>query len=313
MKRIFLIFVFYSTFSFGKIKDFPTQPSRDWENINGNKINAQLLSFNPNTMNVKLQKNGEYKRIFWYQLGQLSSHDQEYVRELNKNFAVKNIYNPNFYENTPQKKWQFFDIKYCDVTLTVDYDELEKVPKIFNYDHKSGRLKNCILYLWDKPGYDRRISGMIRDFNFRPRGEKLHKNNKNFTDGILANIEVMHYLGLQPEDFKKLRWFFSAEDFAFYPEKIYKFLGILEKTSKKFDEEKLFLERHAKGIPIIIYWKNNGFERSRWCNFYNSTTEEEMFPRCSKKSPPKPKQYTKIIYLKTKDNQYQKGQSWSDR
>ena len=63
-EKNFFNFCFYSTFSFGKINDFPPQPSRDWENINGDKINAKLLSFNSNTMNLKLQKNGEFQRIF---------------------------------------------------------------------------------------------------------------------------------------------------------------------------------------------------------------------------------------------------------
>lgn len=302
MKKIYSGFVFFfcTVFSFAKIKNFPQQPIRSWVNFEGNQINAQLLSFNSRTMNIKIQKNDPFKRIFWYQLNRLSSIDQQYVQDLNRKFVVENLYDLNFYENTSQRKWQFFDKKFCDVTLKINYDELKKVPKIFNYDHKSGRLRNCILYLWDKPGYDRSISTMISDFNFRPRGEKLNKNNKNFTDGILANIEVLHYLGLQPNDFKKLRWFFSAEDFAFYPERIYKFLGVLEKTSKRFDEEKLFHQRHAKGIPIIIYWDDNGLERSRWCNFYSSPTQEELYPRCPKKTPYKPTRYTKIIYLKTK-------------
>ena len=62
---------------------------------------------------------------------------------------------------------------------------------------------------------------------------------------------------------------------------------------EKINETELFNERHARGVPIILYWKDRGELRSRWSNFYTS------FCGVVKLKQP----YSKIIYLKTKQDQ----------
>ena len=270
---------------------FPNETFRKWVNYDGNNLHGKLLAVNTNTARVQIKSTHPVNQIFWYSISKLSSRDQNYVstRSNNSNALQNNLYNNEFYDTIPNKNWKFYDLRHCDVSLDVNYTKLSNVPSHFQYDHKTGNLKSCILYLWNNPSYDKNISQMIRDFNFRPSGEKLQTRGKNFMDGILTNIQVLHYLGVTPDDFMKLRWFFSAEDFAFFPEKIYKFLGVLDKVSTKFNETELFHKRHVRGIPIILYWKDRGELKSRWSNFYISFNGQIRMSQS----------YTKIIYLKT--------------
>jgi hypothetical protein len=279
------------------VETYSHEVERSWTNKDGNSLQGKLIAMNIQTGSVQIKSTHPRYKVFWYSVDKLSSQDKYYISskkiDIQSKSRPSNLYNDDFYDSTSNENWRFYDMRFCDVKLEVDYSELSTVPSHFKYDHKTGDLKSCILYLWNNPSYDKGISRMIREFNFRPRNGKLQTTGKNFTDGILANIEVLHYLGLQPADFRKLRWFFSAEDFAFYPEKIYKFLGVLDKVSKKFNETELFNERHARGVPIILYWKDRGELRSRWSNFYTS------FGGVVKLKQP----YSKIIYLKTKQDQ----------
>jgi len=203
----------------------------------------------------------------------------------------KNLYDENFYDNTPHSNWKFFDKKYCDVKLDLNFEKMLSVPSHFVYEHKTGELQSSILYLWNNPEYNKKIANSLYEFNFKFRNDALLKSaKKDYTDGVIANVQVLHYLGLKNDDFKKLRWFFSAEDFAFYPEKIYRFLHVLDRVSKKFDEKKWFRERHSVGIPIICYWYDGGTVRSRWSNFYSTT--QKNFRQNERR-------WWKIIYLKT--------------
>ena len=137
---------------------------------------------------------------------------------------------------------EVFDKKYCDVKLSLNYDKMLSTPSHFVYDHKTGDLKSSILYLWNNSEYDANIANAISEYKFRFVNDiNLKTSKKDYTDGVVSNVQVLHYLGLQTEDFKKLRWFFSAEDFAFYPEKIYRFLDVLDRTSKKFNEKMMYL------------------------------------------------------------------------
>jgi hypothetical protein len=294
MKRLIPIFIFSFNFVIhAEICVLENEVKRTWTNQTGDNVNGILMALNLSTDKIKIKCFGQTNSVFWYPISKLSTLDRYYVNSRNiieiKNKLPKNLYSEYYYNNTPNRNWKFFDTKFCDVKIVVDYDKLKEVPSYHNYDHITGNLRSCTLYLWDNPSYNKKISLMIDEFNFRPTGDKLQTSNKNYTDGILANVEVLHYLGVSIDDFKKLRWFFSAEDFAFYPEKIYRFLGVLDKVSKKFDQTEWFEKRHSKGIPIIMYWKHNGVLKSRWANFY---------------VPPKfPSQYNnmykKIIYLKT--------------
>ena len=291
-KIIFALIVIPFIGLLSAVKTYQDETSREWVNYDGNNLLGKLLAVNTNTARVQIKSTYPTNRVFWYNISKLSSRDQNYVSSRSNDSSPlkinKNLYNDEFYDTISNKDWEFYDLRYCDVTLDVDYSRLSRVPSHFKYDDKTGNLKSCILYLWNNPKYNKNISQMIHDFKFKPTEEKLQTRGKNFTDGILTNIQVLHYLGIQADDFMKLRWFFSAEDFAFFPEKIYKFLGVLDKVSTNFSETELFHKRHARGVPIILYWKDRGELRSRWSNFYLS------FNGKIKMDQP----YTKIIYLK---------------
>ena len=269
---------------------------RIWIDNHDRKLNGRLLMVDSVNSRIKIHSKSPKNLTFWYDINKLSENDKEFIRNASTHTESSNIasslnlYNEDYYENTNAPKWKFFNIQECDVKLNVNYEKLKTIPKKFNYN-KTGELENCILYLWDNPSFDRNIHTYLHTLDFKPQNRELDARKKNYTDGILTNIQVLHYLGVSVDDFKKLRWFFSAEDFAFFPEKVYKFLGVLDRVSKKFDENELFYKRHSKGIPIILYWKENGILRSRWSNFYDKLSNR---PKVNNPN------YEKIIYLKTK-------------
>ena len=96
----------------------------------------------------------------------------------------------------------------------------------------------------------------------------------------------MHYLGLKLNDFRKLRWFFSKDDIALYPEKIYSHFNMLDRVSKKYDYTKLFTERVSRGIPVIVY--EYGTNSCYYIQSFSQTAHDFLAR----------KRFQKIIYLK---------------
>jgi hypothetical protein len=260
--------------------------TRQWKNQDGNILTGKLLAYSKATDSVRIQSNYPVKRVFWYDLEKLSVADRKYVHsyETTDSELPENLYDDVYYDQTELSKWKFFDKKFCDVKLTMDYEKMLKVPaqNTRRFD-KNGNLILTKLFHFKIEGYDFDIIDKFKKLNWKPKRYPV------LTDFHYKNVEILHYLGATVEDFKKLRWFFSIEDLAFYPEKIYEHLGVLDRVCKKnkFDYEEYVLKRIANGIPVVLYTKSECFYDQGYASYGLDVIKYK-------------RQTEKIIYFKTR-------------
>jgi len=258
---------------------------RQWKNQDGNVLTGKLLAYSSGTDRLRIRSNYPLQKVFWYDLEKLSAEDRNYVHSLeNTNSELpKNLYDDAYYDRIRLSKWKFFDKNFCDVKLTMDYEKMLKVPaqNRRRFD-KDGNLILAGLYHFKIEGYDFDIIDKFKKLNWKPKRYPVS------TQFHHTNVKILHYFGATIEDFKKLRWFFSIEDLAFYPEKIYAHIGILDRVCKKnkFDYEEYVLKRMANGIPVVIYTKSACF----YDQSYGSYVLDVMHKR----------QNEKVIYFKTR-------------
>jgi hypothetical protein len=265
---------------------------REWKNQDGNVLRGKLISYAAASGRVKIQSHYPSSRTFWYSLEKLSQEDRKYVQSVATSLTTttnlpENLYDEHYYETADPRKWKFFDKKFCDVKIIMDYEKMLKVSaqnqRVFN----NGLLLSSRLFHFKLPGFDADVVRKIKKLEW-------HSRNPNFyADGDFhaTNINILYYLGVTYEDFKKLRWFFSREDLALYPEKIYQHIGVLDHVSRKYDHDEFFLKRLANGIPVVVYHRNS-------CH-YEQTYNVRVCPEVYSK-----KRFTyrnnKIIYFKTR-------------
>ena len=263
---------------------------RDWKNQDGNVLRGKLISYAPATGRVKIQSQYPSSRTFWYSLERLSYEDRKYVQSIGTSTTTnlpKNLYDENYYKTADSRRWKFFDKKFCDLKITMNYEKMLKVSaqnrRVFN----NGKLLNSRLLHYKLSGHDEDVVRSVKRLEWRFRNPNYSANS----DFYNTNINILYYLGVTYEDFKKLRWFFSREDLELYPEKIYEHIGVLDHVSRKYDHNEFFLKRMANGIPVIVYYK--GF-----CSYeqaYNAYVSPEVYSN---------KRFTsrnnKIIYFKTR-------------
>jgi len=176
-------------------------------------------------------------------------------------------------------KWKFFDKRFCNIEFYLNYKQYLESP--FNHKYINNKLISATFNWWQTPHADKEIVQKVNKLLFRPSTRREY-DNENF----YVNVRILHYLGLKLNDFKKLRWFFSKEDVALYPEKIYSHFNMLADVSKKYDYEKLFIERVSKGIPVVVY--EHGASSCYYIQSF-SQSAHDFFSR---------KRFRKIIYLK---------------
>lgn len=176
-------------------------------------------------------------------------------------------------------KLRNFDKQFCNVRPSFDYSLYSK--GVFDKKYLNQTPVSAIFKWYRADDIDTEIASKVNKLMFRNATRKSF-DNENF----YVNVRILHYLGLKLDDFRKLRWFFSKEDIALYPEKLYSHFRMLSSVSKRYDYNKVFIDRFLKGVPVIVYEYNK--TSCYYIDKFSKLNHDFL----------KNKRFKKIIYLK---------------